>query len=856
MNATSMDRQPAWWNVPARLMPDYNVKATLYWFVAVTLGVSALGWSVHQLATAPTAVWVHIALCTSMAMLAGLVPVRNPRSSSSFTAGEIFIFLLLLLNGVEAAVVAAAAEALVGSWRTSRRWTSRIASPAMAALALFAAGSAFEYARRSLDAAGMFTDGALLAGSVLVAVAYIVTNTLLVTMVPHLKKNEPIRLRSFVASFGWIAVAYGANAAIATLLCLSFRQSGWVVVVAAIPAIAIILATAHFYFRRKESDEEAKLARASEAEGARLHVEELRASERRFHSAFTHASIGMALVSFDGTVRQSNAALQTLLGWDLDASTRMDFNQFIAFDGSTTLANLIMAIAGRSDQKIDAEFRCKHQDGSDVWVEVNGSFFSEPGSAEPCLILQLQDITARKLAEAKLNHIAFHDGLTGLPNRGLFNEHLRMAIEAAAINPQRAFGVMFLDFDRFKLINDSLGHTVGDQFLVQVSRRIEQCVREGDVVARLGGDEFAILAEDRDTPNFVLFLAERLQEALRRPIHIGGTDVTTSVSIGITYSALGYCKAEEMLRDADIAMYKAKGAGKARYAIFDVSLHEEVAGRLRLEGDLRRALAQGTMSIDYQPLFDIQTSDLVGFEALARWKHPELGQISPGVFIPIAEESGSIVQLTDFVLNAACVQLKRWQETDDGFANLKMHVNVAGNDVAGQNLVSRVAKAVMTARLSPEHLSIELTENILMESLEAAMDVLKELHALGIGLSVDDFGTGYSSLSHLSTLPIDSLKIDRSFVKDLRPGSKEAAVIRAIVLLGSSLGKEVIAEGIETQEQLEELAALGCDVGQGYLLARPQSGACVDALLENLLIQRSSARAVVENAEFAHSSLH
>jgi predicted signal transduction protein with EAL and GGDEF domain len=362
------------------------------------------------------------------------------------------------------------------------------------------------------------------------------------------------------------------------------------------------------------------------------------------------------------------------------------------------------------------------------------------------------------------------------------------------------------------------------------------------VVARLGGDEFAILAEDIDVERYAQHLADRLLDVLRQPLHIAGTDITTSASIGITFSRMGYSAPEDMLRDADIAMYKAKVAGKARYALFDTGLHTEVSNRLRMESELRGALAAGQLSVAYQPLFDLAQGKLTGFEALCRWTHPELGAVSPAAFIPIAEETGLMVPITDFVLRSACQQLKAWQLKNPAFADLTMQVNISGNDIAHSGFLPRITRALVEARLQPQHLTLELTENILMERLEGALPMLGELRALGIGLSVDDFGTGYSSLSHLSSLPIDSLKIDRSFVRDLHLGSNESAVVRAIVLMGNSLGKSIIAEGIETDAQLALLREMGCGGGQGFHLARPLAPEVAEALLERIVVDAAPVR--------------
>jgi diguanylate cyclase (GGDEF)-like protein len=481
-----------------------------------------------------------------------------------------------------------------------------------------------------------------------------------------------------------------------------------------------------------------------------------------------------------------------------------------------------------------AEFTLRHCSGQERWALVHGSRFVETGSAGQRLILQVQDITARRTAEAGLQHIAFHDSLTGLPNRHRFQQVLSSALERSRTQEGKPFGLMFLDFDRFKLINDSLGHAVGDDFLVAVAGRIKHQLRLSDAVARLGGDEFAILAMDLDCERYATQLADRLLESLRQPFHVQGNEIATSVSIGITFSGSGYTQPSDMLRDADTAMYKAKTAGKARYALFDADLHTEVAHRMRLERDLRRAVAEGQIGLVYQPLFDLADNRIVGFEALARWQHSELGCIEPAVFVPVAEEAGLMIGLTDFVLRTACRQLRAWQRRDARFGQLDLHVNLSGIDVAHPNLVSRISAALNDAGVQPRHLTLELTENTLMQRIEGALPALTRLRQSGVGVSIDDFGTGYSSLRHLSSLPVDELKIDRGFVADLERGASGETVVQAIVMMGRSLGKAITAEGIETAEQLARLKHAGCQAGQGFLLSPPLAAEEVDRWLERM----------------------
>ena len=832
-----------WWVRPHRaLMPDYNRQAAIYWWVMVLLGAATLAYTLHTLLALPAADWVQVGAGVAIAMLAGFFPVRVPRSKNSFAAGEIFIFLLLLLHGPAAATLAAAGEGLIGSWRTSKRWTSRIVSPAIACVAMFSTGSLLQAAIAGARTLGLYSAGLLLVATMLCAVLYFVLNTVLITAVPYLKRNQWPVLREMFGNFGWVGITYAGSASVASLLFLTFQNAGIGVLMAAAPIIAMLLSTLHYFFRQQEADESVRTGRLEAAEReaalASHHMRELEVSERRFHSAFTHASIGMALVSFDARVLQVNAALRTLLGLaDGQVIEHTLFSDFVDPQDAATLNDQLMQLNSQQIPSFTVNLRMRHRHGVEIWAAVHGSFFSELDAAAPSLILQIQDITERRQAQAGLHHLAFHDSLTGLPNRRRFQEDLSQALDRVRADPQRQFGLMFLDFDRFKLINDSLGHAVGDEFLVAVARRIEHHVRPNDIVARLGGDEFAILAEDLDCERYAVTLADRLLDVLRQPFQIAGTEITTSASIGITFSGMGYATPQDMLRDADTAMYKAKTGGKARYALFDTLLHTEVSHRLRLEGDLRRALADGQLEVAYQPLVELSSGRVTGFEALARWNHPELGAIPPATFIAIAEDAGLIVAVTDFMLRIACTQLKEWQLRDESFAELHMHVNASGNDIAHPGLVARVTAALVEARLEPQHLTLELTENILMERLEAALPKLTELRRLGVNLSVDDFGTGYSSLRHLSSLPVNSLKIDRAFVADLQRGSDEAAVVRAIVMLGNSLGKSIIAEGIETAAQMELLQRMGCNAGQGYHLSRPLAPELVDKMLAGLVAQ-------------------
>ena len=851
----------AWRQLHQSLMPDYNRKATAYWWLMVVTGAAILLWALRSVLMLPAADLGVALVGITLAMLAGLFPIRIPRWTNSFTAGEVFIFLLLLLLGPAAATLAAAGETLLASWRTSKRWTSRLASPAMCSIAMFSVGSALTQGLDALHRQGFDDDGLVLLAAMLSAVAYFIVNATLTTATFHLKRGTWPQASELLGNFGWIGVTYAASASIAVLLFLSSRQSGIGVLLAAAPIIVLLVLTLHYHFRQRALDEEARRDRLEaaerEAQLAAAHVLELQASEQRFQSAFSHASIGMALVGFDDRILQANAALRELLGLTHEHQLiDQETGNFIDARDTAALLAKVKALKDGAARSFAGEFRLRQNAGHEIWARLDGSLFTPIDSDVPCVILQVQDITARRAAEAGLQQIAYHDSLTGLPNRYHFQQLLTTALDQARDGSGKPFGLMFLDFDRFKLINDSLGHAVGDEFLVAVARRIQRQLRTGDAVARLGGDEFAVLAVDLDCEHYATALAQRLLDALREPFHIANTDITSSVSIGITFSGTGYTSTSDMLRDADTAMYKAKTAGKARYALFDHDLHAEVSQRLRLEGELRRALLAGSLTVQYQPIFDLRTARVSGFEALARWEHPELGLVEPATFIPVAEESGLMIGLTDFVLRTACRQLRRWQQRGGRFGRLQLHVNLSGIDVAHPNLVGRVKHALIDAQLRPQDLTLELTENTLMQRLEGALPALTALRQSGVGLSVDDFGTGYSSLRHLSNLPVNGLKLAPGFVADLDRGANGMAIVHSIVLMARSLGKSIIAEGIETAEQLARLQETGCVAGQGYFLARPLPVDVANQFLDDLAATHAMPPTLNAPLDTGHALLH
>jgi predicted signal transduction protein with EAL and GGDEF domain len=362
---------------------------------------------------------------------------------------------------------------------------------------------------------------------------------------------------------------------------------------------------------------------------------------------------------------------------------------------------------------------------------------------------------------------------------------------------------------------------VGDQLLVGIAHRLEACLRPGDTVARLGGDEFTILLEDLSTMDDALDVARRVQEAVTQPFNIGGHEVFTTASIGIALSNTGYERAEDLLRDADTAMYRAKLEGKKRHVVFDKAMHDRAMELLQIETDLRRAITRKEFFLNYQPIVDLETGKVASFEALVRWRHPERGLVMPGEFVPVAEETGLIVPLGLWVLNEACRQMRMWQKQGLADGRVTMSVNLSSRQFSQTDLIDQISSALRDSGLRAANLKLEITESMVMENIDTAIDMLMQLRDLGVGLSIDDFGTGYSSLSYLHRFPIDTLKIDRSFVTQMTDNAENAEIVRTIVTLARSLDMDVIAEGVETAEQLRQLGSLGCDYGQGYLFSRP-----------------------------------
>jgi diguanylate cyclase (GGDEF)-like protein/PAS domain S-box-containing protein len=481
----------------------------------------------------------------------------------------------------------------------------------------------------------------------------------------------------------------------------------------------------------------------------------------------------------------------------------------------------------------ESEHRMLHRDGGYRWVLTRGLAVRKGSGEAYRMAGSLSDITARKAAEERLLHDAFHDPLTGLPNRALFMDRLGMAIVHAKRRLSYTFAVLFIDLDRFKNVNDSLGHSVGDELLIAVARRLESCLRPGDTVARLGGDEFTILLDEVTDVDHAVQVAQRLHREMARPFQVQGHEVFVTLSLGITLGAGGdYERPEDVLRDADTAMYGAKSSGKSRDAIFDRDMHDRAVALLRLETDLRLAIERSEFEIHYQPIISLTNGKIDAFEALLRWRHPGRGLLRPDSFVAVAEDTGLLVPIGWWVLREACRQLAEWQSLPWTGEDLAVTVNLSGKQFVQADLVPRIEEILRETGIRPGGLRLEITEGTIMEQAEDAIAKLLALRGFGVKLYIDDFGTGYSSLSYLHRLPVDALKIDRSFISEMNGGDDRSEIVGTIVTLARILRMDVAAEGIETAEQVSRLRALSCHYGQGYFFSEPLASIAAGGLIQ------------------------
>ncbi|HEU0016420.1 MAG TPA: EAL domain-containing protein [Longimicrobium sp.] len=560
--------------------------------------------------------------------------------------------------------------------------------------------------------------------------------------------------------------------------------------------------------------------------------EALRESETRFRTVVESLGEALLITDLDDVVQYANPRVEEVYGWRPDELLgRRGYEVLIpGEDVSVFLERMGRRVDGVAERY---EMRAARKDGSTGWIEVHGSPFRNAAGEIVGTVGAITDITDRKRVEEQLAHDALHDALTGLPNRALFLDRLGHALERIRRNRGAPFAVLFLDVDRFKLINDSLGHGTGDELLREIGARLAHSLRPGDTVSRFGGDEFTIMLEGVGTAVEATHVADRLLQALGMPFSLGGREVFTSASIGIALCASGEARAEDLLRNADAALGRAKTQGKGRYEVFDRQMHAAALRRLQMETDLRRALVQDELALLYQPVVHLASGRIVGFEALARWRHPEHGTIQPADFIPVAEETGLIVPLGRWVLDQACQVLAGWQAFAHGNPPLTMAVNLSAKQFLQKDLVEQVARTVRDCGLAPGSLLLEITETVLIDKAEAALATLGALRELGVQFHLDDFGTGYSSLGYLERFPIDVVKIDRTFVHGMEREARRARFVAGITAFARNLGVGVVAEGVDAAEQPALLRGLGCDYAQGFHFSPPVAADAAERMLRD-----------------------
>ena len=797
----------------------------LYMWLVVVIGGGGVLFSARRFSLAqltPEYVLLSlIAIAIGSRVSIRLPNLRIPGFNSEISLSDTFVFLSMLLFGGEAAILLGAAEAFVASLRVTKKNLTRAFNAAAMAVSTFLTVWALRYKFGSVASLGQSSSVARLIMAIcLMALLQYIFNSGLISTGMALRFGAPV-LDTWKKYYLWTLIPYLVGACTAVITLKLIQEIGFYGFLIVAPVLVILYFIYSTYLRDIE-------ASSRNAKAAEQNAAELQESEERFRSAFDNAPIGMALVAPDGRWLRVNRTLCEIGGYTAEELLETNF-QAITHPShlGAMMSNINQILAGKI-ATYQLENRYYHKLGNEIWVLVGVSLAREGQEADARLIFQIQDITDRKRAEEKLLHEAFHDTLTQLPNRTMLMDHLKLALERAKRSTERLFAVLFIDLDRFKIINDSLGHALGDQLLIEVSHRLQRCLRPGDTVARLGGDEFTILLEDIKDIKEAIFVAEQVQYEVSQPCPLDGHNTFTTASIGIALYTPSYQHSTDLLRDADTAMYRAKAAGKAQHVIFDSEMHAQALNRMKLEADLRRGVERNEFFLLYQPIISLQTQRLAGFEALVRWQHPERGLVSPVEFIPLAEETGLIVPIGHWVMQEACQQLKEWQQAYPASFPLQMSVNLSSRQFTQPNLIEQIQSVLEEAAIDPKYLKLELTESAVMDNVEAAIKQLQEIQDLGISLSMDDFGTGYSSLSYLHRFPLNTLKIDRSFVSQMNK-KENLEIVRTIIALAGSLGLEVIAEGVETCAQLTQLQNLNCEYGQGYYFAKPLDKAAAAA---------------------------
>lgn len=801
-----------------------QTKTKLYMFIILIIGfvclaVSAVNFPIYRL---DYKFFILFALTIGFG---SRITLEIPRFKSHIAVSDIFIFFALLLYGGEIAIFLSAIEAFFSSWRfCNKKITVFFNSAVMAfstSVVYYVLKFSGFYSESILHGRGSDFNNFAIALCLMMLTQFI-ANTTLTAIYGALKTEKPL-WELWKTKYAWTFLTYLVGSLGAGILIQMNDNVGFGVVIVTFPVIFFVYLTYRMYLKNVEMA-------TSQAEQAENHAEilekqsvALKKSEERFRSAFDYAPIGIALVASNGNWLKVNHALCQILGYKEDEFLATDFHSMLfPEDLGTTLVRIHELVSGKI-ANCQMEQRYIHKDGKTVWASWSVSSASETDSEQSNLIFQIQDITDKKFAEEKLQYEATHDALTGLPNRAFFMQRLEKALKKAQENSLHKVSVLFIDLDRFKIVNDSLGHLMGDQLLIGISERLRECLRPSDIVARLGGDEFTILVEGSHQDKEVIHIAERIKEKFSIPFDLNGQEVYSSASIGILHSSENHKHSADLLRDADTAMYQAKRAGKARHEVFDEQMFKAAKETLQLENDLRRAIERDEICVYYQPIHSLSTNRVIGVEALARWRHREFGLLSPNKFIPLAEEIGLIDALGEQIMRLACSQMRLVKNNIIGGEDLILNVNLSCKQFKQPKLVENIKHILKETDFPPDKLKIEITESVFFEHKETAVKMLNQLRELGIEINIDDFGTGYSNLSYLMQLPISTLKIDRSFIEPIKHAGSNIEIVQTIVMLAQSLGMKVIAEGVETEIQLEQLKKFNCESAQGFYFSEPMT---------------------------------
>lgn len=769
----------------------------IYRWVVISLGALVVVHSFYQLFQAEIELR-FVVLAAFTALVASQISIKIPRFNGNITVSDTFIFLALLIWGAPGAILTCVADSIASTSKVSRKVRTYLFNAAAQAVATWATAEMLLL---------IFGDPAGLARRIplssfvmalcLMALTQYAVNSTIIAVMQALKLAQSVWL-AWTRYYLWTSVTFFVGAAAAGLVAYYAGDISLLSLAIVAPIIGLVYFTYQTYMRN---------------------LDRLQESEARFRSSFDYATVGMALVSPKGRWLEVNQSLSELLGRAESELLESNYQSIVHGTDLLLLEPKLEGLIAGEFPACQMEVRLLRPDEKEVWALLSASTARDAQDAVKHLIFQTQDVTLRKTAEEKLRHDASHDMLTGLPNRAAYTQKLERAL-ARSKETGKLMAVLFLDLDGFKLVNDSLGHNVGDDLLKGTALRLLDCLRGRDTVARLGGDEFTILLEDLPDISQAVRVAERVKQRLTEPFELAGQEIFIGTSIGIASTEIAYADSGEILRDADAAMYQAKARGKGCYVVFDQEMYASATRLLRLANDLRRATERGEMMVYYQPFLCLETDEICGFEALARWNHPVYGVLMPSEFVPLAEENGLINQIDRWIMAESCRQMREWQKAGLVTSDMTISVNLSTRQFAQNGLVENVRRVLRETGLNAACLQLEITESAMAKNLKNTARLLKELSRLGVSIALDDFGTGYSSLSYLHEFPISTLKIDRSFVTRMSEESDGAEIVRAIIALARNMQMQVVAEGIETLEQLEQLRTMNCDFGQGFLFSK------------------------------------